>query len=116
MSRIYSAKFQNFSDPLYYTLDYQQLTEEYMMRHSHIREYMMIVEGKPGCKICAKPFASVGSLSSHIEVVHLKLNSYKCQYCEMTFSSKSHRSVHIHRHHRAEHREFLEEKSRGASF
>ena len=83
-----------------------------MMKYSHMREYMGMIENKPSCKICARPFASVGSLASHIEVVHLKMNTYKCHYCDQMFASKSHRSVHIHRHHRVEHREFLEEKAR----
>ena len=69
------------------------------------REFMTILEGRPGCSLCVKTFASVGSLTSHIEAVHLKQTIYNCQYCGQTFSSKSHRSVHIHRNHRAEHHE-----------
>ena len=65
----------------------------------------------PMCKICFKPFASLQTLARHIEVQHIDSGvPYPCHYCEKIFRNKSHRSVHVHREHRAEHREYLDSK------
>ena len=65
----------------------------------------------PMCKICFKPFASPQTLARHIEVQHIDSGvPYPCHYCEKIFKNKSHRSVHVHREHRAEHREYLDSK------
>ena len=82
----------------------------------NIRNYMMIqtdLHGLRGpmCKICFKPFASPQTLARHIEVQHIDSGvPYPCHYCEKIFKNKSHRSVHVHREHRAEHREYLDSK------
>jgi hypothetical protein len=60
------------------------------------------------CQVCNNRYATPWSLSNHIESKHLKIIDYNCQYCGKGFKSKSHRAVHIHREHRAEHREFVD--------
>ena len=85
----------------------------------NIRNHMMIqvdlhgIRG-PMCKICFKPFATPSSLARHIELKHIDTGvNYPCHYCEKIFRNKSHRSVHIHREHRAQHREHLDMKQQG---
>ena len=94
-----------------------EYTEEAFYKFdANIRNYMMIqtdLHGLRGpmCKICFKPFASLQTLARHIEVQHIDSGvPYPCHYCEKIFKNKSHRSVHVHREHRAEHREYLDSK------
>ena len=94
-----------------------EYTEEAFYKFdANIRTYMMIqtdLHGLRGpmCKICFKPFASPQTLARHIEVQHIDSGvPYPCHYCEKIFRNKSHRSVHVHREHRAEHREYLDSK------
>ena len=37
------------------------------------------------CKICAKPFVTIGTLKTHMKNVHEGQNNYKCNTCSKTF-------------------------------
>ena len=103
-------KKPNYGSVIVYT------EEAFYKFDENIRNYMMIqtdLHGLRGpmCKICFKPFASPQTLARHIEVQHIDSGvPYPCHYCEKIFKNKSHRSVHVHREHRAEHREYLDSK------
>ena len=68
--------------------------------------------GQLSCLTCGKGYATARSLSNHIENAHLQIMDYKCQYCNKTYKNRSHRAVHIHREHRAEHKENMEARKK----
>jgi RNase P subunit RPR2 len=83
----------------------------------NVRNLMKVdpVAGGLYCKMCNKPYATPSSLSNHIELKHLKIVDYNCQYCGKVFKSKSHRAVHIHREHRADHRDYMDSNRQDSS-
>ncbi|XP_066993138.2 uncharacterized protein [Anabrus simplex] len=55
------------------------------------------------CNICGKAFRQPSTLSFHINSVHKKVESFKCDHCEKTFSTKRSLVSHLRNHERRKH-------------
>ena len=51
------------------------------------------------CVECGKVFSCKSSLQLHVDMVHLKLKPFKCQYCEYSCGYKQALQKHIQRVH-----------------
>lgn len=53
------------------------------------------------CPICCKTFSSTSALKVHVETIHDRKHSYKCEECDETFNKKTNMQNHLRRVHQA---------------
>ena len=63
------------------------------------------------CHICQKSFVRQNAAMDHIEGTHIRILSYPCNYCQLSFECRSFRRTHVFTHHREQNKlsKFLSE-------
>ncbi len=57
-------------------------------------------DSKFKCHICSRILQSQYNLNAHIAVIHEKLRLFKCDFCDLKFSSRKYRKLHMGKAHR----------------
>ncbi len=51
------------------------------------------------CMLCNKPFKRADHVYTHLEIVHIQVPAYKCDFCDRSFCTKVYLITHIKRKH-----------------
>lgn len=67
--------------------------------HTHPREHV--------CDLCGKRFNDLGTMKTHINLIHIKERKYLCTICMLTFPLKQTLEKHLKRHNKERKKEFV---------